>query len=97
MQTCSSNHSFGGPRDDLGWATHERKKVISRRSFCNLALGGYAASLAPGCATLLTATAPYSNGFARARPEARGVSPQSILAFLDDVQAAGIELHSFML
>jgi CubicO group peptidase (beta-lactamase class C family) len=43
------------------------------------------------------ATAPPGDGLPRARPEAQGVDPRAIVAFLDDVAGQGLELHSFML
>ena len=56
-----------------------------------LALPGLAA-----CVRAAPAVSPI-DGLPRARPEARGVDPQAILAFLDEVRGAGLELHSFML
>ena len=41
--------------------------------------------------------APSRDGLERATPESQGVSSERILAFLDDVEAADLELHSFML
>jgi CubicO group peptidase (beta-lactamase class C family) len=82
---------------------------LSRRRFGVLAMGGVAAPLVPGvlsgCANAAQAgpavgpVAPHlaaHDGLPRALPEAKGVSSERILAFLDDVAAAGLELHSFM-
>src|SRR5271154_1997888 len=72
--------------------------TLSRRGFCSLVIGGSAMSLAPGCSwTNPASTTVPADGFTRAQPEARGVSSRSILAFLDDVRGANVELHSFML
>jgi CubicO group peptidase (beta-lactamase class C family) len=68
--------------------------VVTRRGFCHLAIGGAAMTLAPARSW---ASAASADGFSRALPEARGVSSRSILAFLDEVRAADVELHSFML
>lgn len=71
---------------------------ISRRHFAGLALGATSALLArPGFATRAGSAGTPGDGLPRSRPEARGVDPQVILAFLGEVQAAGLELHSFML
>ncbi len=43
------------------------------------------------------AAAPYNDGFTRGRPEAAGISPQSITAWLDEMRAHNFEMHSFML
>lgn len=77
---------------------------VSRRRFVNLTLGGATSLLVTpglvGCAQtavpLDSATSPI-DGLPRNRPEAHGVDPRAILAFLDEVEAAGLELHSFML
>ncbi len=39
----------------------------------------------------------FFDGLARGRPETHGVSSRGIVAFLDEVAAANLELHSFML
>ena len=39
----------------------------------------------------------FEDGLARGAPSASGVDAGRVLAFLDDVDAAGLELHSFML
>lgn len=77
--------------------------ALSRRGFNGILLGGCASALLPalvgGC-TQKGGSARSVNaldGLARSRPEAQGVDPASILAFLDEVSAAGLELHSFML
>lgn len=38
-----------------------------------------------------------SDGLPRAAPEAEGLEPERVLAFLDDVRSSRLELHSFML
>ena len=40
---------------------------------------------------------PYDDGLARSPPERQGVSSAAILAFLADVESAGLELHGLML
>lgn len=83
---------------------------LSRRRFGTLVLGGCAYWLVDGCiargadvkglprgVTPVSAGDTYRDGLARSSPEAQGVSSASILAFLDEVAAAGLELHSFML
>src|SRR5689334_6598851 len=75
--------------------------MATRREFCGLLLGSTATGLLPGCAsvapTTSTAPIPYNDGFTRARPEAAGISPQSITAWLDEMRAHNFEMHSFML
>lgn len=82
--------------------------LLSRRRFGTLLLGGAAYWLADGCiargsrglpggVTPVSAGDIYRDGLSRSTPEAQGVSSASILAFLEDVSAAGLELHSFML
>lgn len=74
---------------------------LTRRRFTGLALGSAASLLASPC--LAGAWRPEASavstvdGLARARPEAHGVDPRAVLAFLDEVAGAGLELHSFML
>ncbi|MDB5707343.1 MAG: Penicillin-binding protein beta-lactamase class [Sphingomonas bacterium] len=83
---------------------------VSRRRFGVLALGGVAAPLVSGALVgradarrtgpAVGPVAPRGSahdGLPRALPEAKGVSSEAVLAFLDDVAAAGLELHSFML
>jgi len=78
--------------------TASQLRRISRRRFAALALGAPAGLLAlPGLATASTGSAVRPDGLPRNRPEAQGVDPRAILAFLDEVKAAGLELHSFML
>lgn len=43
------------------------------------------------------ASAGHNDGLTRAAPSVTGVDADAIGAFLDDVQAAGLDLHSFML
>jgi CubicO group peptidase (beta-lactamase class C family) len=43
------------------------------------------------------AAARHDDGLTRAAPSATGVDADAIGAFLDDVEAAGLDLHSFML
>lgn len=71
---------------------------ISRRSFAGWALGTSAGLLmVPALSAHRDSAVSHADGLPRNRPEAHGVYPQAILAFLDDVKAAGLELHSFML
>lgn len=83
---------------------------FSRRRFGSLAMGGGLWALTAGCAPVLAragalppGVAPavlsdgYRDGLTRSAPEIEGVSSDAILAFLNDVDAAGLELHSFML
>ncbi|MET0536118.1 MAG: serine hydrolase [Steroidobacter sp.] len=82
---------------------------LSRRRFGTLVLGGCAYWLAdgamaraasgglPGGVTPVSSGDLYRDGLTRSSPEAQGVPSASILAFLDEVAAAGLELHSFML
>ena len=71
--------------------------MATRREFCGLLLGSTASGLLPGCATWSAASSAYNDGFSRARPESVGVSPAAITAWLDEMQAAKFEMHSFML
>ncbi|WBX85115.1 serine hydrolase domain-containing protein [Sphingosinicella microcystinivorans] len=73
---------------------------LSRRRFTGLTLGAAGLFALPGlaaCARLPTSGASPVDGLPRSRPETHGVDPQAILAFLDEVRGAGLELHSFML
>lgn len=83
---------------------------LSRRHFGTLVLGGSAYWFANGALAKVTSSsalpqgvAPvltdgtYRDGLARSTPEEQGVSSADILAFMDEVSAAGLELHSFML
>ena len=79
---------------------------VTRRRFGTVALGGalvatsassiasdaYAGNVGP-----VALPQPPRDGLPRRLPEAQGVSSASILGFLDDIAAAGLELHSFML
>lgn len=81
----------------------------ARRRVGQLVMGAGAYLLAGGCARPLAQGAglppgvgpvqpdDYRDGLLRSTPEAQGVSSERILAFLADVEAAGLELHSFML
>jgi CubicO group peptidase (beta-lactamase class C family) len=84
--------------------------ALSRRRFGALALGGVAAPLVSGLvgsevfaqsATSgigpVAARGSAHDGLPRSLPETQGVSSEAIMAFLDDVAAAKLELHSFML
>ena len=75
----------------------ERRR-ISRRGFTGWALGTTAGLMASPWigAGPLPGRSP-GDGLPRNRPEAHGVDPRAILAFLDETRAAGLELHSFML
>jgi CubicO group peptidase (beta-lactamase class C family) len=81
----------------------------SRRHFGALAMGGTAFALAPtglraqlasGGSTrpgpVLRSLVPQ-DGLPRSMPEAEGVSSEQILHFLDDVAAAGLEFHGWMM
>jgi hypothetical protein len=83
---------------------------LTRRRFGTVLMGGYAYCIASGSpvGTFSTQVLPegvvpcpgtdgYRDGLVRSAPEAHGVSPDAILAFLDGVASAGLELHSFML
>lgn len=72
---------------------------MTRRRFTGLALGGAAGLLAAPrmFGAWSAATTPSGDGLPRARPEVHGVDPRAIVAFLDEVAAQGLELHSFML
>jgi len=81
----------------------------SRRAFGALALGGTAFALTPnGLRAQSAAGGPKApgpvalamqprDGLPRSTPEAEGVSSERIMAFLDDVAAAGLEFHGWML
>jgi CubicO group peptidase (beta-lactamase class C family) len=69
----------------------------SRRRFCSLFLGGYAATLTPGGLLVAAEPAKFSDGFRRTNPDEEDVSVNGLMAFLDDVDANRFELHSFML
>lgn len=72
----------------------------SRRSALQLLLGGCAVAMADGGAGWSIASAQaegFADGLSRARPEAQGIAPTAILAFLDEVDRGGFEMHSFML
>jgi len=71
--------------------------MATRREFCGLLLGSTASGLLPGCASWPAGPAAYNDGFTRARPESVGVSPAAISAYLDELQSANFEMHSFML
>jgi CubicO group peptidase (beta-lactamase class C family) len=82
---------------------------VSRRRVGQLVMGAGAYWLMGGCATPVRSmstfppgvgpvpSGAYRDGLLRSEPEAQGVSSAAILAFLADVEAAGLELHSFML
>lgn len=73
-----------------------RHKTLSRRHFGMLMMGGCAYAL--GGAPLSAMARPQiRDGLPRSTPERHGLSSDTVLAFLDDVQSAGLELHSFML
>lgn len=83
---------------------------LSRRRLGLLAMGGGALLLSGARAAdahawqeLPDGVAPvrplrgHDDGLPRSAPEAQGVSSAAILAFLAEVEAAGLELHGFML
>ena len=72
----------------------------SRRAALQLLLGGCAVAMADGgldASVARAETQALSDGLPRARPEAQGISSSAILAFLDEVDRGGFEMHSFML
>ncbi len=88
----------------------DQPECLSRRRFGALVMGGCAYMLAGGgaLAGLRPASGvpsgvgpvvvcPYRDGLPRSAPEKQGVRSEDILAFLDEVERAGLELHSFML
>ncbi len=82
---------------------------LSRRRFGALALGGCAYLLVDGAfsparsasrlpeGVMPVAVRAYRDGLPRSTPEEQGIRCADLLAFLDDVERAGLELHSFML
>lgn len=81
--------------------TSSQSQTFSRRGFSGLLLGGGATMLIlpglGGCRSRQASMVSAIDGLPRVRPEIEGVDPQAIIGFLDDVKAAGLELHSFML
>ena len=85
---------------------HDQRPGLSRRRFGTLALGG-APLLLEGGRLLAQPAMPrgvgpvvatnYRDGLPRATPEAQGVASDAVLAFIDDVDRAGLELHGLML
>jgi CubicO group peptidase (beta-lactamase class C family) len=76
------------------------RRPMTRRRFTELVVGSAAGLLAAprmSAAWSAEAVAAPGDGLPRERPEARGVDPRAIVAFLDEVAGAGLELHSFML
>jgi CubicO group peptidase (beta-lactamase class C family) len=82
-----------------------RSPSISRRRFGSFLLGGVAlpwfldvdyAANAARIGDVARAQLP-SDGLPRSLPELQGVQSESILAFLEDIEHAGLEVHSFML
>ena len=77
--------------------------TVTRRAIGEMAAGGAAAlwlpSLLGGCVMSREngSTPAGADGLRRVPPQAEGVDPQSVLAFLDDVASQKLELHSFML
>jgi CubicO group peptidase (beta-lactamase class C family) len=74
--------------------------AVTRRSACRLLLGGALVPLIRtdlGWAAAAAAVPPPADGLPRATPESVGIDSAAILAFLDDIEANGFELHSFML
>jgi CubicO group peptidase (beta-lactamase class C family) len=82
---------------------------LSRRRFGALALGGWAYMLVDGVFSPVSAARrlpegvepvkvrAYRDGLPRSSPEEQGIRSEDLLAFLNDVESAGLELHSFML
>jgi CubicO group peptidase (beta-lactamase class C family) len=85
----------------------DRHMSVSRRGFGAMALGGAGFAFLPGAldAELLASRSvipvppatPSRDGLQRATPESQGVSSERLLAFVDAVGAAGLELHGFMM
>lgn len=87
----------------------DRPQLFSRRRFGALALGTTTYLLMEGApartrsaSRLLDGVGPvasgvYHDGLPRSAPETQGVRSEAILAFLNDVERAGLEMHSFML
>jgi CubicO group peptidase (beta-lactamase class C family) len=74
-------------------------RALSRRALGTLLLGGAAVALPAllgGCA-VHGAPRASPDGLPRGDPREHGVDAAAILTYLDDVSAAGFELHSFML
>lgn len=90
-------------------ADDEMRRDWSRRRVGSLLLGGAGWILTPaGARSLAPGRLPpgvdrviegtdYRDGLPRAVPESQGVSSAAVIAFLDEVAASGLELHSFML
>jgi len=77
-----------------------KKQIVEpRRKVLRALLGGCAVALPFdfGWREAHAETAAFPDGLLRSRPEKQGVNPDAILAFLDDVETDGFELHSFML
>jgi CubicO group peptidase (beta-lactamase class C family) len=81
---------------------------LSRRRFGALAMGGCAYLLVDGVfsrasarslpeGVMPVASREYGDGLPRSTPESQGVRSEDLMAFLDEVERAGLELHSFML
>ena len=70
---------------------------ISRRTACGLLIGGCVASVQAARSLAAASGGKWSDGLPRVRPEAEGLDPRLVLAFLADAEATGLELHSFML
>src|SRR6202035_647328 len=78
------------------WSNVSLQPCISRRRFGQLLLGGVAFSACIEDAWAARAR-NAGDGLPRSQPELQGVHSASILAFLADVEQAGVELHSFMM
>src|SRR5262249_31572067 len=77
-----------------------RRYDLSRRAFGRwlvTASAGVALSPWINGAAAAAARAPVGDGMPRSAPHEQGVDASSIEGFLNDVAAAGLELHSFML
>lgn len=82
--------------------------LMNRRRFGFLSMGGATYALLSGCkkphermspdvTSMVDKNGGWHDGLPRSTPEAEGVRSESILNFLNDVEGAGLELHSFML
>lgn len=74
-----------------------RRRVWQALSGCCAATFVPAGVLGRAEARELAARAGAEDGLLRGPPEAEGIDPAAILAFLDEVAENGLELHSFML
>lgn len=83
-----------------GWSRRQVGSLLLGGTGWLLTAGGARAlapgQLPPGIGPVLEDVG-YRDGLPRSTPEAQGVSSPAVLAFLDEVARAGLELHSVML